>query len=530
MSDPNESLNESAARIQVVADGLSDWWRGGETHETNNGSQDVPSPANLTRQLREQIGSSVGDFNDAVAAVQATRAEVVSIAASALSAGRLYNAIADGMTAVSATSLPDSAFWVRPNGPDGLKGFEAYRRTGAGPTDYLKIDGLPTMSQVQSIIEVMGRVFETASPWLWAMGDRLGNTPMALHEDGRTAIAKAVIGQFDAANPVTLTRDADGHMFVGGAGLNLSDAVTYTLMDLAGTEFEGAIEVERDSLGMVRRAVMGDGTVREGGSGVSPMTTLTLVEQITLPDGAQGANPAGGFTATGAARLSNRLVVVGNDGRTVEASTVYACSVVILHPDMRKIFREIPCNTGAFPGIGSIQGIAIRADQTIYFIDNRNKTAWRISTAGVKLPGELVFSHDVNCCAYHPGDDGLWVHEVGTTNVHLYSCATGAVLRTLTGISAQTDQLSYFAPRNWLLGSSGNNGSPGTLKIYDASSGVLVLSASMQGSQATEGLWAEYAPDGTGDILIFNINDGAFHIAADPPLALCAIYRLHLGA
>ncbi|ROH88671.1 hypothetical protein ED208_12695 [Stagnimonas aquatica] len=89
MSDPNESLKESADRIKSVADGLADWWRGDETHETNNGTDDLPSPANLLRQLQQQVNEEVGDLN-------AARAEAVSasmIAVNARDASLLFRGV-----------------------------------------------------------------------------------------------------------------------------------------------------------------------------------------------------------------------------------------------------------------------------------------------------------------------------------------------------------------------------------------------------------------------------------------------------
>lgn len=103
MSDPNESLNESATRIKAVADGLAAWWRGSDTTSVNNGNEDLPSPSNLLRQLRLYITTNVASLIDAVA--QAVGAANVATGARDVATNAANTATAQALSAGSSAAV-----------------------------------------------------------------------------------------------------------------------------------------------------------------------------------------------------------------------------------------------------------------------------------------------------------------------------------------------------------------------------------------------------------------------------------------
>ncbi|WP_421793398.1 hypothetical protein [Hydrocarboniphaga effusa] len=133
MSDPQASLEESASRMKVVLDGLTAWWRGGETEEVNNGNEDLPTPANLLKQLRDSVISGIGDVASAVAATLGYRDQAQAAAAAA--------ATAQTEGAIGAATVPDLAtgpFLAYPDKTLALvEGVGYYRRNTAGPDQWV---------------------------------------------------------------------------------------------------------------------------------------------------------------------------------------------------------------------------------------------------------------------------------------------------------------------------------------------------------------------------------------------------------
>lgn len=128
MSNPNASLEDSAARIKKVADGLQDWWQGDEEHTTNNGQVDLPSPANLAKQVAD-ISGTVADARDetldakTVAIEKAAEADNSALLAAAqaliaalAAANTLINTPNRGVTARAINTAALPAFTVSGDG------------------------------------------------------------------------------------------------------------------------------------------------------------------------------------------------------------------------------------------------------------------------------------------------------------------------------------------------------------------------------------------------------------------------------
>ena len=125
----------------------------GEVAKPGGGTR--PSLAQRDAQVEAAIADFQGRFDAASADLLLARDEALAAAAAALSAGRMYLTRADGLAAVSATTLPDSVFWVLPNVTDSLTAPTAYRRTGAGGSDYVFVYALPTSADIESALATL---------------------------------------------------------------------------------------------------------------------------------------------------------------------------------------------------------------------------------------------------------------------------------------------------------------------------------------------------------------------------------------
>jgi len=326
---------------------------------------------------------------------------------------------------------------------------------------------------------------------------------------------------------LNVTRVSDSTASIVGT-LDWHGSYTEWSAELQG-DLAGALAIDVDAFGRIGRVLYADGSSWPK-SGPPDPTKFVLIEQISLPNGAQGQNANGGFTCTGLALITTGkwrgCWVAGNDGRAYEgtnggSSAPFLCSIVVLTPDLRRIVREIPCNTASFPGIQSIQGVAWdSSDDTIWFVDKTNKTLRHITFDGAKLTDEIVVTHTTNGLAYRADLDALYTPNEGGNQVYLVACATGAILTTLTGMSPVADQLHYQASTKRLWATIGNNGVDGQALVYNAETMAQIAAYPLPGSQAIEGIHF----DETAKVLT-TLNDGAFHGAANPPLALACKYR-----
>ena len=277
----------------------------------------------------------------------------------------------------------------------------------------------------------------------------------------------------------------------------------------------------------------------------STLSTAAVLKSTTsLPNGAQGQNTAGGgFTCTGLDRIGATGTyagcwIVGNDGRigpdtiTTGPEAVNNCSVLILSPDFSRIVKEynIKGNSSDFPSAGSIQGVAWdSSDDTIWFAEQGSKKVYHINMAGVKLAGTLdvtsIFdssSYLPNGIAYDATNDALWLGQYATQKAFRVSCATGSVQATLaTALAFDHDQLGYDESTGYLYYSRGANGYNAEVYVVLASTGAGVRSwAGLEMSQAAEGVFIDWSKK-----QIYVVNDGGFHAAAKPPLAMAVAYE-----
>jgi len=437
------------------------------------------------------------------------------------SAGRIVKATWSELAAVPTTGgggrgasvLADSGTHVDPVSGAQVPNAGEYTEH-AGGWQWARADGLASKADKEAVAAVAG--VKSAAPaagnYLEVDLDAMGNVARAVHADGTYEYLRTKVGTLTMSRGANGEAVIDGHARWHGLYEEWSQPLT--------GRFADALEVHIDAQYQVGYARFSDGTEwRVGMVDPSPSVASALLqESISLPDAAY-PNQNGGFPCTGLDLITTGKFrgcwVVGNDGRQREGSSEHFCSVLILSPDMRRVVREFMCNTPAFAGIRSIQGVAWDpTDHTIWFVDKTNKTLRHIDTAGAKLADEIVVSHTANGLAYDAASDALWSPDEGTTVVHILSCATGQVLRSLDGVATDADHLHLVPSRREVWITRGGNGADGQLVIYDQSL-TPKHAITLPGSQAIEG--GHYNPT-TG--IFTNVNDGAFHEAANPPLAL----------
>ncbi|WP_164152328.1 YncE family protein [Stenotrophomonas maltophilia] len=419
----------------------------------------------------------------------------------------------------------DSGSHVDPIKPGGqiVPNAGRYVKRTADPDgwEWLSANVLASKASKAEVEAIAGRFVSTVpGGYLEIDQDPEANVAFAVHADGTREFLRTKVGGMTVVMVDSSTAAVDGRIDWHGNYQEWAQGLAGYL--------ENALLVEIDSVGRVGRILWADGS--QWPSGTPEPTQFVLVDQTSLPNGAQGENASGGWTCTGLDVISTGkwlgCRLVGNDGRAYEGSSggqtaPFLCSIVCTSPDMRRILWELPCNTAAFPGIQSIQGVAWdTSDDTIWFADKTNKIIRHITLAGVKLLDEIVVSHTLNGIAYRPDLDAIYTPDEGTSTIRLVSCADGSVLRTQTGIHPQADQLHYEQGRNRLWATVGANGVDGQALVYDADTMALLETHTLKGSQSIEGIW--YDPDAKA---LLTVNDGGFHLSANPPLALACKYN-----
>jgi len=333
----------------------------------------------------------------------------------------------------------------------------------------------------------------------------------ALHKDGTYEFLATKVGDHRVTKGGDGTAVATGKISVGGV---------YTQFDAdISDQFPGAMMIDVDSFGRVGKITYADG--REVFPGLA---AVELHRMQMLPDGASGQNPNGGFTCTGLALITTgpwtNCWLVANDGRTIEGSTVYLCSIIILAPDFSRVLREFTVYDKVSPA-GSLQGVAWdESDNTIWFADQGSNLVRHMDLTGALLPDTINTGFIPNAVARIAAEDALILPRYNTSTVDIYSCATGALIRSVDGIRTDHDQACFEPAKNLLWYTAGPNGGDGSAYSIDMSTGAAKSSYLLPGSQSIEGIHK----DGS---TITVLNDGAFHTVAKPPLALVCTYKIN---
>lgn len=333
----------------------------------------------------------------------------------------------------------------------------------------------------------------------------------SLHKDGAAEFLNFKV------KDLSISRPDNGDALFSGR-VNVDGVFTQFKTDVS-TAFPNALMMDVDRYGRVGRILYSDGREIFPGSGILPIDSVHM-----LPNGASGQNANGGFTCTGLTLITTgtwkNCWLVANDGRVAEDSTTYLCSILILSPDFSRIIREFTVYDKVTPA-GSLQGVAWdESDDTIWFADQGANLVRHMDLNGALIAGTINTGFIPNAVARIPSEDALILPRYNTGTVDVYSCATGLLVRTISGIRADHDQAFYDSANNYIWYTSGANGADGVAYVASMINGAAVKQYTLSGSQAIEGI---YVADGR----ITVVNDGAFHAAAKPPLAIACKYKFN---
>lgn len=302
--------------------------------------------------------------------------------------------------------------------------------------------------------------------------------------------------------------------------------------------------------------------VKDAIEGANNVAGATLTETVLLPDSENAPNVTGGFTCTGLDQIpaGSKLAgcwLIGNHGQSTEGGTVnpYASSVLLFSPDCREIFRE--WEMSAAYGTESIQGVCCgHTGQDFWIVDKHptDPTASRIMNftyangdGTARLPRTLNITEVVenrilitdlmaapdfqlNGIARGPASEGpsgsLWVSREGQQRIDLVAIGTGAIIRSIIGTDGyldNADQLCYDEQTDLLGMSYGGNGNDGYVRFYRGATGSFVGEVGpLSLAQAIEGIKVDLRG------LLVVTSDGAYHRAANPPLALILSYKFSI--
>lgn len=359
---------------------------------------------------------------------------------------------------------------------------------------------------------------------LKATRDASGRTARVVYDDGTYRHSRLAVGS------TLFRRDAAGDAVIDGK-ISMGSAVKTWLQDVDGGLLEGALRVKIDRIGRVGRIEYKDGRPDWVAGQVPGTPSWKLDHSKVLPDGASGQNPNGGFTCTGLALVTSGKYIgcwlIANDGRVYEGTqggvtSPFLSSVVLVTPDFARIIREDKWHL-TIAGIESIQGLAWDNTRNQYmFVDKTNQAIRYVSQEGVLQADPIVVTHTPNGVAYDPVRDVVISPGEGTTNVFIYTRATGLLLETVSGIAGNADQLYYDAQASILYYSLGANAEDGAIRSMSINGGPTLSSFTLAGSQAIEGIYI--FTDARGRRWLYVVNDGAFHATANPPLAIMRAY------
>jgi hypothetical protein len=208
-----------------------------------------------------------------------------------------------------------------------------------------------------------------------------------------------------------------------------------------------------------------------------------FVKESILPDGALGAAPGKGWTATGLVHDPLEDVFwVANLGKAKKGNPGETPSIVKMDKDGTRILAQINVKN-AFPDTTVIQGLTLDSrSQSLWFTAPAQNKLRSVSKSGSRLR-ELAFSAP-NGLAYDPRDDRLIVLHPGKAGssslnqISVVNKSTGAVIRsystgTLPGFDwvFGADMLHFDPETRYLYMSYGSDPQPGSIRVFDHDAG-----------------------------------------------------------
>lgn len=206
------------------------------------------------------------------------------------------------------------------------------------------------------------------------------------------------------------------------------------------------------------------------------------VTAVPVPDASgQDVVPGKGFTNTGLYRNEDGTWWMGNDGRA-RGSASFFPSLVRVSADLTTKLQEILLKP-LFPSIGSVQGVVVANDGTLWFASTDENLVRNVSTAGVSLGSIAITSP--NGLAYDKTNNRLIVQF--PSNVRTYNPATGAEVATLP-FTAGIDHMQWLSNGD-IIATIGNNGSTGEAYILRNGATGWRQWTPLTNALAIEGIW-----------------------------------------
>ncbi|GEM_PF-3027662 len=455
----------------------------------------------------QQLAASQSTLNQRIDDVDASLSARMENVEAGQSTSAIYADTLAALQAIAGSFDGQGAFVL--NGA----GAGQYRWTASGAQwQFLRADMLAQKADKSAVEAVAGK-----------FGPTVRDEPLEVWTDGSENVCFALYGSGTAGFLATrvgnhlVAKGPNGEAVATGK-LNVEDVYTQFQSDVS-AQFPGAMMIDIDAFGRVGKITYNDGReVFPGGS------VLTPASFALMPNGVSGANPSGGFTCTGLALITTgpwtNCWLVANDGRTIEGSTAYLCSIVILAPDFSRVLREFTVYD-KFSPVGSLQGVAWdESDNTFWFADQGSNLVRHMDLTGALLPDTINTGFIPNAVARLAAEDALILPRYNTGSVDVFSCSTGLRIRTVTGIRPDHDQAHYVPETDSLWYTAGANGADGAVYVASMATGAQQRQYTLQGSQAIEGIHVK------GQQMTV-LNDGGFHTVAKPPLSMACRYTIN---
>lgn len=243
---------------------------------------------------------------------------------------------------------------------------------------------------------------------------------------------------------------------------------------------------------------------------------------ITLPSNVSGGTVGKGFTCTGLSKFSDGTWLVGNHGWPNETQTpiTLAASLVHLSSDFQTVLHEAVGTAITPTYTGSLQGVAIDTDNTIWFCAPQFGKVVHVHSHLSGTFGALIGSFDLalaNGITVDTIRNQLIIVTNGVSStvdkVAKWYAKDGTLQATTLGLGSLDIPDHFHFDATWgtagmLWVTSGANHTPGRIDAYDLASGTQCYQWLVKECGAIEGIHVERSG---GEVTIYLANDGWYH-------------------
>jgi hypothetical protein len=245
-------------------------------------------------------------------------------------------------------------------------------------------------------------------------------------------------------------------------------------------------------------------------------TTLTVGTKVQVPD-IPGGEAGKGFTCTGmCVDPDTGNYWVGNFGnsRGGAGSVQTPLSIVQIKPDGSGMVSQVILPTQT---IGGLQGVAFVNDRKyLAYVGGADNHIRFVNRDGTVPRPDIILPFTANALAWDDQLKGLWVGDANSAMGYLVGL-NGLIKRcvdfNIPGYASPADHFCVDPTRGTggcLWASSGANGSPGVIFVYDKDKDIIVNRYLLDSAQAIEGILVQ------GSVLK-TVTDGYYHSTGSAP-------------